>query len=276
MFFPPRVKRKNRLSTPVRAAGVFPARSLGKKPFPLSLLRVLKSRCRYLFYRGRCLGYFSSFRSKRGRVDKRREEKMGATTLVELEDPPPFSSFLPFRSLFPCSADRQRSTLASGGVNAVTVRRVVVHARGARDVDALPAVPARVLALFSRKEEGKKTNFLLLLLLVLLLSFSFSKKVEMISWGKTHHSDALVAVPEGAISTAARAVAISSVVVEVTAAAAAAGPVAGDRDGADDDVGHVESGAPHAAVGVSPAAAPEVGRAIELPLIEIVPSFVLL
>lgn len=120
MFFPPRVKRKNRLSTPVRAAGVFPARSLGKKPFPLSLLRVLKSRCRYLFYRGRCLGYFSSFRSKRGRVDKRREEKMGATTLVELEDPPPFSSFLPFRSLFPCSADRQRSTLASGGVNAVT------------------------------------------------------------------------------------------------------------------------------------------------------------
>ena len=99
-----------------------------------------------------------------------------------------------------------------------------VHAGRARLLDALAAVPARVLV----------------------------------------HADALVPVPERAVAADAGAVAVAAVVVEVAAAAAASRPVARDRDRVDDDVGDQQAVGPAAAVRVRPSAAPKIGRPIEL------------
>ena len=74
----------------------------------------------------------------------------------------------------------------------------------------------------------------------------------------------MITIPERAVAAHAGAVAVARVVVEVAAAAAPSGPVAGDGNRVDDDVGDQEAVGPAAAVRVGPSSGPEVGRAVEL------------
>jgi len=79
--------------------------------------------------------------------------------------------------------------------------------------------------------------------------FSVVAENEKKNEKKTH----LIPVPERAVATDAGAVAVSGIVVEVAATAAAPGPVPGDGDRVDDDVGDEQAVVPAAAVRVGPA-----------------------